>query len=120
MTSSQTTNIVTSSLHTYGCYILKAKFAKFVVKSVNAQQKIVVKSVNAQQKYAALFVIQWYTIFVVRNRGCMYVSKCDGKAIEMEREQATEATDNRGSTAGWENLVDEGIRETLLYGYCIY
>ena len=69
---------------------------------MNVQQKIVVKSVNAQQKFAALFVIQWYTIFAVRDRGCMYVSKCDGKAIEMERKQAAEATDNRGSTAGWE------------------
>ena len=107
-------------MHTYGCYILKAKFTKFGVKSVNMQQKIVVKNADAQQKFTVFFVIQWYTIFAVRDRGCMYVSKCDGKAIEMERKQAAEATDNRGSTAGWENLVDEGIRETLLYGYCIY
>lgn len=84
------------------------------------QQKIVVKNVNVQQKFTVIFVIQWYTIFAVRDRGYMYVSKCDGKTIEMEKKQAAEATDNRGSTAGWENLVDEGIRETLLYGYCIY
>ena len=84
------------------------------------QQKIVVKNVNVQQKYTVIFVIQWYTIFAVRDRGYMYVSKCDGKTIEMEKKQAAEATDNRGSTAGWENLGDEGIRETLLYGYCIY
>lgn len=109
-----------SCLHTYSCYISKVKFAKFGVKSVYAQQKIVVKSVYVQQMFAVFFLIQWYTIFAVRDRGCMYVSKCDGKAIEMERKQAAEATDNRGSTAGWKNLVDEGIRETLLYGYCIY
>ena len=66
------------------------------------QQKIVVKNVNVQQKFTVIFVIQWYTIFAVRDRGYMYVSKCDGKTIEMEKKQAAEATDNRGSTAGWE------------------
>ena len=95
-------------------------FAKFVVKSAQAQQKLTEK--KEVKCESSLNFLQFDGILYLQYEigGCKYVPNRNGKAAEMERKQTAEAIDYWGSTAGRENLADEGIRKALLYWYRIY